>query len=166
MTDETARVSTKPAGYAALGSHIAELRAQGICPTCQDIHNGDVFVDQVIVIEDDLMRIVLDQFPRAYGQTIVVWKAHHEDFTSLTPEETAALFTRCTEVANAIKQGLGAEKVYLVTMCDGFPNHLHVQLLPRFAGEPIGSKRFVGPRSPLDDGESIAHRIRAAMHHP
>ncbi|MGI8482636.1 MAG: hypothetical protein ACR2OU_00035, partial [Thermomicrobiales bacterium] len=80
--------------------------------------------------------------------------------------ETATLFTRCTEVANATKQGLGAEKVYLITMCDGFPNHLHVQLLPRYAGEPIGSKRFVGPRRPLDDGESIADRIRAAMSLP
>ncbi len=156
----------KPAGYIALGVRIAGLRAQGICPTCHDLLHGDIFADQVVVFEDDLVRIVLDQFPRAHGQTIVVWKAHHEDFTTLAPEESASLFTRCTEIANAIKQGLGAEKVYLVTMCDGFPNHLHIQLLPRYAGEPIGSKRFVGTRVPLEDGESIAARIRSAMHLP
>lgn len=156
----------KPAGYLALGERIAALRAEGICPTCHDLDHGDVFVDQIIVFEDDRMRIVLDQFPRAYGQTIVIWKAHHEDFTTLAPEETAALFIRCTEAANAIKRGLGAEKVYLVTMCDGAPNHLHIQLLPRYADEPTGSKRFVGTRSPLKDGESIATRLRSAMRLP
>lgn len=165
MTDETLRVSIKPAGYIALGERIAELRAQGICPTCRDIEHGDVFIDQVTVFEDEQMRIVLDQFPRAHGQTIVVWKAHHEDFTTLEPEETAALFTRCTAVANAIKVGLGAEKVYLVTMCDGYSNHLHIQLLPRYAGESVGSKRFMGSRMPHDGGEMIASRIRAELRH-
>ncbi|MGI8405838.1 MAG: HIT family protein, partial [Thermomicrobiales bacterium] len=97
----------KPTGYLALCERIAALRAEGICPTCHDIHHGGVFVDQIIVFEDERMRIALDQFPRSHGQTIVVWKAHHEDFTTLAPEETAALFTRCTEVANAIKRGLG-----------------------------------------------------------
>ncbi|HEU0164317.1 MAG TPA: HIT domain-containing protein, partial [Thermomicrobiales bacterium] len=111
----------KPEGYVVLGERIAELRAAGICPTCRDIAQGDVFVDQVIVTEDEQMRVVLDQFPRAHGQVIVVWKEHHEDFTTLAPVETGALFTRCTEIAFAIKIGLGAEKIYLVTMCDGVP---------------------------------------------
>lgn len=153
----------KPTGYLALGQHIRELRANGICPTCRDIEQGDVFVGQSVICDDDQVRVVLDQYPRARGQTIVVWKPHHEDFTTLVLEETAVLFQRCTEVANAIKWSLGAEKVYLVTMCDGFPNHLHIQLLPRFAGEPTGSKRFVGARIPLEDGPELARRIREAL---
>jgi diadenosine tetraphosphate (Ap4A) HIT family hydrolase len=153
----------KPAGYLALGQHIRALRAKGICPTCRDLEQGDVFVGQSVICDDDQVRVVLDQYPRSRGQTIVVWKPHHEDFTTLAPDETAVLFQRCTEVANAIKRSLGAEKVYLVTMCDGFPNHLHIQLLPRFAGEPTGSRRFVGARIPLKDGPELARRIREAL---
>ena len=75
--------------------------------------------------------------PRVRGQTIVVSKSHRADCTERTPEETASCFTLCTHVANAIKAAFGAEKVYLVTMCDGGPNHLHIQLLPRYAGERL-----------------------------
>ncbi len=163
MVDQSDSQAKKLTGYISLGEHISELRAKGICPTCRDIEHGDVFSGQVVVDEDDSVRIVLEMFPRAHGHTIVVWKPHHEDFTTLAPEDTAALFQHCTRVARAIKRGLGAEKVYLVTMCDGYPNHLHVQMLPRYAGEPTGSKRFVGARAPLEDGSAIAQRIRDAL---
>lgn len=69
----------------------------------------------------------------------------------------------CVRMANAIKRGLGAEKVYLNTMCDGPLTHLHLQLFPRYAGDPIGSTRFVADRGPLLDGDEIARRIRAAL---
>jgi diadenosine tetraphosphate (Ap4A) HIT family hydrolase len=48
-------------------------------------------------------------------------------------------------------------------MCDGGINHLHVQLFPRYAGDPIGSTRFVAPRSPLADGPETAKKIRDAL---
>lgn len=153
----------KPAGYVSLGERIRELRELGICPTCRDFEHSDVFPDQIIIYENDLVRVVLEKFPRAHGQTIVVWKPHHEDFTTLSLEDTANLFQQCTRIAQAIKRGLGAEKVYLVTMCDGYPNHLHIQLLPRYAGEPIGSKRFVGLRTPLKDGSQTAEKIRQSL---
>ncbi len=70
---------------------------------------------------------------------------------------------RCTEVANAIKHGLGAEKVYLVTMCDGEPNHLHIQLIPRYPGEPIGSRRLAGPRTPIQDAEATITALRREL---
>lgn len=162
VTEQNSPVD-KPAGYLALGQRIQALRAKGICPTCRDIEQGDVYVGQSVIYDEERVRVVLDQYPRSRGQTIVVWKPHHEDFTTLAPDETAVLFQRCTEVANAIKRGLGAEKVYLVSMCDGFPNHLHIQLLPRFAGEPTGSKRFVGARVPLEDGPELARRLREAL---
>ena len=101
---------------------------------------------------------MLDLNLKAHGQMIVVYKPDRADFTELMPEETAALITLCTRVANAITQGLGAEKVYLVTMCDGETNHLHVQLLPRYPGEAIGFKRLAGARSPLRVGRSWRRR--------
>lgn len=51
-------------------------------------------------------------------------------------------------------------------MCDGQPNHLHLQLLPRLPGEPTGSRRFVATRGALRDGAHLAESIRAALEHP
>lgn len=65
--------------------------------------------------------------------------------------------------AQALKGALGAEKVYLNTMCDGEINHLHFQLFPRYAGDAIGSSRFVLPRRPLERGREIGDALRRAF---
>lgn len=155
--------SERPAAYLALGERIQHLKDAGICYQCHDLATGEVFGDQPIVADDERIRIVLDTYPKAHGHTIMVWKPHRADFTELEPHETAELFTRCTEVANAMKTGLGAEKVYLVTMCDGEPNHLHIQLIPRYPGEPIGSKRLSGARHPIRDAEVTIAALRMSL---
>lgn len=155
-----------PPSYVRLGERVAELRARGICPTCHDQVTGELFGDQSVIVEDDQFQVVLEQHPRARGHTIIVVKPHRDDFTQLAPDETSALFGLATRVANAIKKAVGAEKIYLVTMCDGSPNHLHLQLLPRLPGEPIGSRRFVASRSVLTDGDQLAAAIRDALENP
>ena len=147
----------------AVKQRIETLRRQGVCYQCRDLANGDVFGEQVTVVEDDRFKVLLDSYPRMPGHTTVVLKRHREDISEMAVDETAALFQLCVRVVNAIKEGLMAEKVYLNTMCDGGINHLHVQLFPRYAGDPIGSKRFVSPRRPLNDGEATASRIRVAL---
>jgi len=153
----------RPPAYIALSEKIAALKAAGICYQCHDLATGEFFAGQAVIADEERIRIVLDSNPKTRGHTIVVWKPHRRDFSELKPKETAELFTRCTEVANAIKRGLGAEKIYLVTMCDGEPNHLHIQLIPRYAGEGIGSKRFVAPRTPIEDADATADAIRNAL---
>jgi diadenosine tetraphosphate (Ap4A) HIT family hydrolase len=155
--------SERPPEYIALGERIQRLKDAGVCYQCRDLATGEVFGDQPIVADEERIRIVLDENPKSHGHTIVVWKPHRADFSELEPHETAELFTRCTEVANAIKRGLGAEKVYLVTMCDGEPNHLHIQLIPRYPGEPIGSKRLAGPRTPIRDADATITALRTAL---
>ncbi len=155
--------SERPAAYIALGERIQRLKDAGICYQCHDLATGDVFGDQPIIADEERIRIVLDTYPKGHGHSIVVWKPHRADFTELEPHETAELFIRRTEVANAIKLGLGAEKVYLVTMCDGEPNHLHIQLIPRYPGKPIGSKRLAGARHPIRDAEATIAALRTAL---
>ena len=56
----------------------------------------------------------------------------------------------------ALKAVYGAESVYLCTMCDGPMNHLHIQLIPRYAYEKRGSRNFVKGRQPyVPDPEKI-----------
>ena len=58
----------------------------------------------------------------------------------------------------------GCERVYLCTMCDGPNNHYHIQLIPRYADEPRGSRNFVKPRGAYlfdkEKFEAVKLRIR------
>ncbi len=152
-----------PLSYGQIAARIENLRARNICYSCHDLATGEVFPGQPIILDDDRFRVVLDPNPRVHGHTIVVYKPHRTDFTELTPEETTSLFTLCTRVANGIKAALGAEKACLVTMCDGGHNHLHVQVLPCYAGDPVGSKRLVASRAPLQRGEEQPAAIHSAL---
>ncbi|HEY7127644.1 MAG TPA: HIT family protein [Ktedonobacterales bacterium] len=145
-------------------AQIAALQKQSVCYICHDFATGAVFGGQTIIYDDDLFRVVLDDYPRMLGHTIVVYKPHREDISALSEEDAGQLFGFCTKLIRAIKAGLGAEKVYLNTMCDGGITHLHLQLFPRYPGDPIGSARFVAPRGPLTNGETIAQAIQEALH--
>ncbi|MBI5931130.1 MAG: HIT family protein [Chloroflexi bacterium] len=147
-----------------LTTKIEALRQQGICYVCHDLQTGELFGAQSVIYEDADFRVVLELHPRMVGHTIVLYKPHREDVSELTNSETAHVFQMCVKVIQAIKQALGAEKVYMVTMCDGPINHLHIQLLPRYPDEPIGSKRLVSPRGVLVDAEKTAAAIRQALH--
>ncbi len=147
-----------------LGRRVEEMRRRGICDTCHDIEtDGALYGNQYIVYEDALFRVKLETYPRARGHTIVVYKPHREDLSELSENEAGRVFQVSVQMAKGIKAGLKAEKVYLVTMCDGVLNHLHLQPLPRYAGEKIGSTRFVAPRVPLTEGDEITDRIRSAL---
>ena len=139
------------------------LRSRGICYICRDLETGEVFGEQPTVYDDERLRVVLTLFPRMKGHTIVIFKPHREDISEINGEEASEILALCVRMTNAIKRGLGAEKVYMNTMCDGEINHLHIQLFPRYPGERIGSSRFVAPRGPLTDGDATARRIRVAL---
>src|SRR5436190_676193 len=101
---------------ALLMQRIEELRRQGVCYACQDLVTGDLFRDQEVVFEDSYFRVALDLYPRMRGHTIVLYKPHREDLSELTEEEAGRVFAFCVLVIRAIKEGLGADKVYLNTM--------------------------------------------------
>jgi histidine triad (HIT) family protein len=149
---------------ADIASRVADLRRRGECPTCYDLETGDLYGKEGrLVHEDDALLVLLERFPRIHGHTIVVYKPHREDLSELSDHEAALVFSMALRVTHAIKAGLGAEKVYLNTMCDGSPNHFHLQLLPRYAGDSIGSTRFVLPRGPLEGAKETLASVRAHL---
>lgn len=141
---------------------VREQQRAGRCYQCVDQQtHGAVLGRQHVLYEDDLLFAVLASDPRSPGHTIVVWREHAQDFTELDDRGTAHLFSACTRVARAIRAALaGVGRVYLVTMCDGPVNHLHVQLIPRYEHEAIGSERLVSPRQPLREAAEITTAIR------
>jgi len=142
---------------------IQELRRQGICYICQDLKTKEVFGEQHIIWEDDEFRVVLDRYPRVEGHTILTYKPHREDVSELSDGEAAAVFQMCVKVVKAIKSALGAEKVYILSMCDGPINHLNFQLLPRYPGNLMGYRRLAMERRPLEHGDETVNQIRGAL---
>lgn len=131
---------------------IKELQEQGVCFGCYNFETDEIFPSEgLIIYEDDKVRCQFERFPRATGQTTIVSKAHYEDISEIPLE----LGTHILKISNAIinlhKEILGAEKVYMCTLCDGKRNHLHFSLFPRLKGESIGFKNFVNEDGLLMD---------------
>jgi histidine triad (HIT) family protein len=143
---------------------IRDYQEKGICFSCQNFISGDIFPDDGLVIyEDELVRCQFEKFPRATGQTIIVSKHHYEDISEMPID----LGTHILKISNAIiklhKEILGAEKVYMCTICDGKRNHLHFQLLPRLKGETIGYQNFVREEGVLMDYQKTTDLYREAL---
>ncbi len=143
---------------------IMEYQENGICFSCHNFEAGDIFPDEgLIIYEDDLVRCQFEKYPRATGQTIIVSKEHYEDISEMPLE----LGTYILKVSDALiklhKELLGAEKVYMCTICDGKRNHLHFQLLPRLVGETIGYQNFVKEEGILMDYMELADIYRARL---
>lgn len=123
---------------------IKELQEKGICFGCYNFSTEEIFPDDgLIFYEDDKIRCQFEKYPRATGQTVIASKDHYEDISEMPLE----LGTYILKIANLIiklhKEIIGAEKVYMCTVCDGKRNHLHFSLFPRLKGETIGFKNFV-----------------------
>ncbi len=131
---------------------IMELQEMDICFGCHNFEMGDIFPDDgLIIYEDELVRCQFEKYPRVTGQTIIVAKEHYEDVSEMPLE----LGTYILKISDALiklhKEIIGAEKVYMCTICDGKRNHLHFQLFPRLKGESIGYSHFVREEGILMD---------------
>ncbi len=134
------------------GQKIKELQDKDICFSCQNFVTNDIFPDDgLIFYEDDLVRCQFEKYPKATGHTVIIAKAHYEDISEMPLE----LGTHILKISDAIiklhKEILGAEKVYMCTICDGKRNHLHFQLFPRLKGESIGFGNFAREEGLLMD---------------
>jgi diadenosine tetraphosphate (Ap4A) HIT family hydrolase len=143
---------------------IIELQDKGICFGCYNFEKGNIFPDEgLIIYEDDLIRCQFEKYPRATGQTIIVSKEHYEDISEM-PLELGTYILKMTNRLIALhKELLGAEKVYLCTICDGKRNHLHFQLLPRLIGEVGGYGHFVKEEGILTDYHELADVFRTRL---
>ncbi len=143
---------------------IQRVQAAGTCPTCHNLVSGEIFpqADARTFYEDDNVSCFLEIYPRNPGHTIVLVKRHLEDVSELPGDDH--VYSVIHDTIDALKSVLGAEKVYLVTMCDGPRNHLHFQLIPRLPDDEIrGSRLLVKERMLLTEFAVDVGRLSAAM---
>ncbi|WP_152365334.1 HIT family protein [Microlunatus speluncae] len=145
-------------------AEVRRLQAAGQCYQCHDqLLGGTLLGRDTVIARRGPVQAALSADPRAPGHTIVGWLPHVQDFLGLDEAETATLFTAAREVGLALREAVGCERVYLVTMSDGELNHLHLQLIPRYAGTPIGSRRLLDPRRPLRGAAELTAAVRTRL---
>ena len=120
----------------AMDQRCTALIAQGICPSCHQFVTGDVFPGQAeqTYYQDALLSCHLETYSRGVGHTILVARHHYADIAEM-PIDLGCHIVRITHaVVNALKRVIGANKVYMHTLCSGELSHLHFQFVPPSSG--------------------------------
>lgn len=121
-----------------------------------------------VVYEDDRVAAFLDLYPVHDGHTLVVPRAHLADLRGCPADLAGHLFGVGTRLAPAIVAVTGADGFNIWTAAGRAAGqtvfHLHLHVLPRFAGDGFGPRLPAGravecPRPTLD---RMAERIRTA----
>ena len=141
----------------------ADLTDSGICPTCFDKENNHVLYGDnkdKVIYENDLFECFLVSNPRANGHTAISTKKHFKDMLEIDDKTCKEIFILAKKLMILLKDVYNAESIYLCTMCDGPMNHFHIQLIPRYSYEKIGSKNFVKPRLEYEEDKEKMMKLR------
>jgi diadenosine tetraphosphate (Ap4A) HIT family hydrolase len=126
-----------------------------------------------ILYEDDVAIAFLNRYPTLYGYTLVAPRQHREQVTGdFTIEEYLALQRVVYRVAEAVRQEVGAERVYILSLGSQQGNrHVHWHIAPLPPGVPYREQQLEALRSEkvgfleLSDEDSalLAQRIRRRL---
>lgn len=119
------------------------------------------------VFEDDHVMAFMDVFPQAKGHTLVIPK--HSSARNLLEEEPqtlAHLFQGVQRVARAVRAALNPDAV-TITQFNGSVSgqtvfHLHVHIIPRWEGVPMGRHASGGMADP-GELKALAEQIAAKI---
>lgn len=97
----------------------------------------------VKVFEDEDVLAFMDVFPQAAGHVLVIPKATRaRNLLEAEPEVTASLFRGVQKVAGAVRAALKPDGLTIVQYNGATAGqtvyHLHVHVIPRREGEPLG----------------------------
>jgi diadenosine tetraphosphate (Ap4A) HIT family hydrolase len=89
--------------------------------------------------EDDVCFGVLESEQSVKGYVLLILKNHYDTVSDkrIQDDELVAYWRGAQELIRRIKERLGAEMVYAVTLCEGV-RHYHNHLIPRYANSDIG----------------------------
>ena len=141
------------------------------CFVCRMVE-GNVRFPENVIHEDDRAIVLLDDYPRAYGYTLVAPKEHREQVTGdFTVGEYLDLQRLVYRVAEAVREEVGAERMYLYTFGSNQGNaHVHWHVVPLPPGVPYEDQQGAWAswskgvlEIPKEEMASLARRIGARM---
>ena len=99
-----------------LDAYVKRVRT-GLCFVCAIVPRDPDFPDHHIVYEDQDAIVFLTMHPTQYGYTLVAPKEHREQVAGdFTPEEYLGLQRVVHRVAEAVREEVGAERVYILSL--------------------------------------------------
>jgi len=101
------------------------------CLICRMVGGGATFPENIVYGDDEAI-VFLDGYPRAYGYTLVAPREHREQVTAdFAPEEYLRLQSLVYRVSEAVREEVGAERMYLYTFGSNQGNaHVHWHVVP------------------------------------
>lgn len=101
-----------------------------------------------VLWEDELLRVVLSQFPSRWGHCMVLLKQHLTKFSELSPQIWAALNHAALEVAQRLEQRLKIKRSYIASLgtienqVSMSSPHFHIHIIPLYANTDKPSNIF------------------------
>ncbi len=135
-------------------------------PDCIFCKIGAGEVKAHTVYENESVLAFLDIRPASRGHTMVIPKVHAERLDLLEDRDTGPLFLGVKTVMRLLEKALKPEGMN-VGWNHGWAagqhvNHLHVHLIPRYAGDGGGGIQSLVRSSVKEDLASVAAQIKAA----
>ena len=144
----------------------------GPCFICELVAGNPAYPHHV-VYEDERSIAFLNRYPTLYGYVLVAPKEHREQVTGdFAPAEYLALQRVIYRVAEAVRQEVDAERVYLLSLGSQQGNrHVHWHIAPLPAGVPYEKQQLAALNLEqagvlrLSDEEmaALARRLRARL---
>ena len=116
-----------------------------------------------IVAQDELTVAFMDINPATRGHALVVPRRHAANVLEIEPDDLAATVLAAQRLARLITERLGADGVNLLNSCGSVAwqtvFHLHVHVIPRYAGDPLRLPWTPAPGDP-DEIAAAAAELR------
>jgi ATP adenylyltransferase len=117
----------------------ADDKADDECVLCRVLDHGDDREAQV-VWRGAHAAVILNAYPYTSGHVMALPTRHVGDLEALDAEESAALWAATNDAVRAVKAAYGPQGLNMGANLGraggaGVPGHLHVHVLPRWAGD-------------------------------
>ena len=147
-----------------LDAYVRRVRS-GPCFVCAIVARDPAFPDHHISYEDEEVIVFLVMNPTQYGYTLVAPKEHKEQVVSgFTVEECLGLRRVVHRVAEAVREEVGAERVYVLSLGSNKGNaHVHWYVVPLPPGTPYEEQQFAAVMLETVGALKIPDREKAAL---
>jgi diadenosine tetraphosphate (Ap4A) HIT family hydrolase len=110
------------------------------CVFCRIATSGPPSVDNLVVWRSELSYAVLNAYPYASGHLLVMPVRHVGELDALSPEESRDLWDGTERAVSALNAAYDPDGINMGANLGraagaGIPSHLHLHVLPRWAGD-------------------------------
>jgi diadenosine tetraphosphate (Ap4A) HIT family hydrolase len=153
--------------YVAAAGAAERSGSEDRCVFCSLADSGAPSADNGVVHRSEHCYAVLNAYPYASGHLLVVPSRHVEELQELSAEESAQLWSLTQEAVAALGVAYQPEGMNLGANLGraagaGIPRHLHLHVVPRWAGDTNFMTAVAGVRVLPESLSSAWEKLHAA----